>query len=97
MTVVCIEGWEMEVLDGPRLVRMDIYGDMLEFRGIWLSEPERGVVNVYCRRESVFYIEVTQEEILPRRTGPRNKVTYIRGGGEKDPAKDRNHEDPGDR
>lgn len=78
ITVVCIEGWELEVIEGPQPVQMDIYGDMLEYRGVWLSEPERGIVNVYCRRDSVYYVEVTREEVQPRKSGPRNKVTYLR-------------------
>lgn len=78
ITVVCIEGWELEVLEGPQPVQMEIYGDMLEYRGVWLSEPERGIVNVYCRRDSVYYVEVTREEVQPRKSGPRNKVTYLR-------------------
>jgi hypothetical protein len=76
--VVSIQGWELEVLDGPRWVNMDILGEMLEFRGIWLTEPERGMVTVLCYPEKVFYLEITEEEITTRRSGRKNKVTPFR-------------------
>lgn len=76
--VVSIQGWELEVLDGPRKVHVDILGEMLEFRGIWLTEPERGVVTVLCYPEKVFYLEITEEEISLKRSGRKNKVTPFR-------------------
>jgi hypothetical protein len=77
--VVSIQGWELEVLEGPRRVNVDILGEMLEFRGIWLTEPERGVVTVLCYPEKVFYLEITEEEIpLKRSARKNNKVTPLR-------------------
>lgn len=75
--VVSIQGWELEVLDGPRKVNMGL-GEMIEFRGVWLTEPERGIVTVLCYPEKIFYLEITEEEAPLRRTGPRSKVTPLR-------------------
>ncbi|OAT82918.1 hypothetical protein [Desulfotomaculum copahuensis] len=76
--VVNIKGWELEVLDGPRKVSIDLLGEMLEFKGIWLTEPERGLVTVLCYPDNVFYLEITEEEIPVKRPGQRNKVTPLR-------------------
>jgi hypothetical protein len=76
--VVSIQGWELEVLEGPRKVSMDTLGELLEFRGIWLTEPERGVVTVFCYPEKIFYLEVTEEELSIKRSGRRNKVTPLK-------------------
>jgi len=75
--VVSIQGWELEVLEGPRKVNADL-GEMIEFRGIWLTEPERGVVTVLCYPEKIFYLEITEEEVPVHRPGRRNKVTPLR-------------------
>lgn len=76
--VVSIQGWELQVLDGPRKVDVELMGEMLEFKGIWLTEPERGLVTVLCHPEKVFYLEITEEEIPAKRPGRRNKVTPLR-------------------
>ncbi|MCL6611995.1 MAG: hypothetical protein K6T66_10710 [Peptococcaceae bacterium] len=76
--VVSIQGWELEVFEGPRKVEVDLLGEMLEFRGIWLTEPERGMVTVLCYPDKVFYLEVTESEIPAQRPGRRNKVTPLR-------------------
>ncbi|MDK2887712.1 MAG: hypothetical protein PWP72_590 [Thermoanaerobacter sp.] len=76
--VVSIQGWELEVLEGPRRVNVDLMGEMLEFKGIWLTEPERGVVTVLCYPEKVFYLEITEEEMPVKRPGRRNNVTFLR-------------------
>ncbi len=76
--VVSIQGWELEVLDGPYKMNMDLLGEMLEFRGIWLTEPERGIVNVFCHPDKIFYLEVTTAEAPVKRPGRRNKVTPLR-------------------
>ncbi|NTW04625.1 MAG: hypothetical protein HGA27_00720 [Peptococcaceae bacterium] len=76
--VVSIQGWELEVFEGPRKVDVDLIGEMLEFRGIWLTEPERGVVTVLCFPDKLFYLEVTESEITTQRLGRRNKVTPLR-------------------
>jgi len=57
---------------------MELLGEMLEFRGIWLTEPERGVVNVFCHPDKIFYLEVTTAKIPDKRPGRRNKVTPLR-------------------
>lgn len=75
--VVSIQGWELEVLDGPRRVKMDL-GEMIEFQGIWLTEPERGVVTVLCYPDKIFYLEITEGEVPLRGGGRRNKVTPLR-------------------
>ncbi|MHB8157234.1 MAG: hypothetical protein ACYDEQ_07565 [Desulfocucumaceae bacterium] len=76
--VVSIQGWELEVFEGPRKVEVDLLGDMLEFRGIWLTEPERGMVTVLSYPDKLFYLEVTESEIPTQRPGRRNKVTPLR-------------------
>lgn len=76
--VVSIQGWELEVFEGPRKVDVDLLGEMLEFRGIWLTEPERGMVTVLCYPDKLFYLEVTESEIPAQRPGRRNKVTPLR-------------------
>ncbi|HHW42256.1 MAG: hypothetical protein IMW93_04295 [Thermoanaerobacteraceae bacterium] len=76
--VVSIQGWELEVLEGPRRVNVDLMGEMLEFKGIWLTEPERGMVTVLCYPDKVFYLEITEEEVPVKRPGRRNKVTPLR-------------------
>lgn len=76
--VVSIQGWELEVLEGPRRVNVENLGEMLEFKGIWLTEPERGIVTVLCHPEKVFYLEITEEEVQPKKIGRRNKVTLLR-------------------
>ena len=76
--VVSIQGWELEVFEGPRKVDVDLLGEMIEFRGIWLTEPERGMVTVLCYPDKVFYLEVTESEIPTQRPGRRNKVTPLR-------------------
>ncbi len=76
--VVSIQGWELEVFEGPRKVEVDLLGEMIEFRGIWLTEPERGMVTVLCYPDKVFYLEVTESEIPTQRPGRRNKVTPLR-------------------
>ncbi|HBV99060.1 MAG: hypothetical protein M1609_09570 [Firmicutes bacterium] len=76
--VVSIQGWELEVFEGPRKVEVDLLGEMLEFRGIWLTEPERGMVTVLCYPDKLFYLEVTESEIPAQRPGRRNKVTPLR-------------------
>jgi len=76
--VVSIKGWELEVLEGPRKVNVELLGEMLEFKGIWLTEPERGLVTVLCYPDKVFYLEITEEEIPVKRPGRRNKVTPLR-------------------
>ncbi|HAG10402.1 MAG TPA: hypothetical protein DCK76_03230 [Desulfotomaculum sp.] len=75
--VVSIQGWELEVLDGPRRVKMDL-GEMIEFQGIWLTEPERGVVTVLCYPDKIFYLEITEGELPLSGSGRRNKVTPLR-------------------
>ena len=65
--VVSIQGWELEVFEGPRKVEVDLLGEMLEFRGIWLTEPERGMVTVLCYPDKLFYLEVTESEIPAQR------------------------------
>ncbi|MFA5384696.1 MAG: hypothetical protein WC364_08555 [Eubacteriales bacterium] len=75
--VVSIQGWELEVLDGPRRVKMDL-GEMIEFQGIWLTEPERGVVTVLCYPDKIFYLEITEGEVPLHGSGRRNKVTPLR-------------------
>ncbi|RKO67477.1 hypothetical protein [Desulfofundulus salinus] len=86
--VVSIQGWELEVLEGPRKVNVDLMGEMLEFKGIWLTEPERGVVTVLCYPEKVFYLEITEEELPVKRPGRRNKVTFLRPIEQMQPEKD---------
>ncbi|WP_104372843.1 hypothetical protein [Desulfocucumis palustris] len=76
--VVSIQGWELEVFEGPRKVNADLLGEMLEFKGIWLTEPERGLVTVLCYPDKIFYLEITESEIPTQRPGRRNKVTPIR-------------------
>jgi len=76
--VVSIQGWELEVLEGPRTVQVDLVGEMLEFRGVWLTEPERGLVTVLCFPDKIFYVEITESEIPAQRPGRRNKVTPLR-------------------
>lgn len=76
--VVSIQGWELEVFEGPRKVDVDLLGEMLEFRGIWLTEPERGMVTVLCYPDKLFYLEVTESEIPTQRPGRRSKVTPLR-------------------
>ena len=76
--VVSIQGWELEVFEGPRKVDVDLLGEMLEFRGIWLTEPERGMVTVLCYPDKLFYLEITESEIPAQRPGRRNKVTPLR-------------------
>lgn len=76
--VVSIQGWELEVFEGPRKVEVDLLGEMLEFRGVWLTEPERGMVNVLCYPDKIFYLEITESEIPAQRPGRRNKVTPLR-------------------
>ena len=76
--VVSIQGWELEVFEGPRKVEVDLIGDMIEFRGVWLTEPERGMVTVLCYPDKLFYLEVTESEIPTQRSGRRNKVTPLR-------------------
>lgn len=76
--VVSIQGWELEVFEGPRKVDVDLLGEMLEFRGIWLTEPERGMVTVLCYPDKLFYLEITEAEIPAQRPGRRNKVTPLR-------------------
>jgi len=76
--VVSIQGWELEVFEGPRRINVDLMGEMLEFRGIWLTEPERGMVTVLCYPDKIFYLEVTESEIPAQRPGRRNKVTPLR-------------------
>ncbi|WP_018085327.1 hypothetical protein [Desulfurispora thermophila] len=80
--VVSIQGWELEVLEGPRRVKVEPLGEMLEFKGIWLTEPERGLVTVLCYPERVFYLEVTESEVPETRPGRRNKVTPLRRIGQ---------------
>jgi hypothetical protein len=76
--VVSIQGWELEVFEGPRKVEVDLLGEMLEFRGIWLTEPERGMVTVLCYPDKLFYLEITESEIPAQRPGRRSKVTPLR-------------------
>ena len=76
--VVSIQGWELEVFEGPRKVDVDLLGEMIEFRGIWLTEPERGMVTVLSYPDKLFYLEVTESEIPTQRPGRRNKVTPLR-------------------
>ncbi|MHB8917201.1 MAG: hypothetical protein ACYC4H_04205 [Desulfocucumaceae bacterium] len=76
--VVSIQGWELEVFEGPRKVEVDLLGEMIEFRGIWLTEPERGMVTVLSYPDKLFYLEVTESEIPTQRPGRRNKVTPLR-------------------
>lgn len=76
--VASIQGWELEVFEGPRKVEVDLVGEMIEFRGIWLTEPERGMVTVLCYPDKLFYLEVTESEIPTQRPGRRNKVTPLR-------------------
>ncbi len=86
--VVSIQGWELEVFEGPRKVDVDLLGEMLEFRGVWLTEPDRGVVTVLCYPDKVFYLEVTESEIPTQRLGRRNKVTPLRRIGYTPPPED---------
>ncbi len=86
--VVSIQGWELEVFEGPRKVDVDLLGEMLEFRGIWLTEPERGVVTVLCYPEKLFYLEITESELSTQRLGRRNKVTPLRKIGNNPPPED---------
>lgn len=76
--VVSIQGWELEVFEGPRKVNVELMGEMLEFKGIWLTEPERGLVTVLSYPEKIFYLEITEAEIPAQRPGRRNKVTPLR-------------------
>jgi hypothetical protein len=86
--VVSIQGWELEVFEGPRKVNVDLLGDMLEFKGIWLTEPERGLVTVLSYPDKIFYLEITESEIPTQRPGRRNKVTPLRRIGSHNPPDD---------
>ncbi len=72
--IVSIQGWELEVYDGPQKVHVDLLGDMLQFKGIWLTEPERGLVTVLTQPNKIFYLEITESELPLQRTCRKSKV-----------------------
>lgn len=77
-TVVNIEGWELELFDEPQKIQSDLTGEMLQFKGIWLSEPERGLVTILTKPEKIFYIEISESELPLQKVRRKNKVTPIK-------------------
>ncbi len=73
--LVNIEGWEMEVMGEPQKVQHELWGEMIQLRGIWLTEPERGLVTVLTRPEHIYYLEITETPVPPQR---RAKITPLR-------------------
>ncbi len=73
--LINVKGWEMEVLEVPQKIQHEFWGEMIQIKGIWLTEPERGVVTVLTRPEHIYYLELTE---VPSPQKQRAKITPLR-------------------